>query len=258
MPNNFRKADYSRIADQFDLGRTLSGTAIETWLRLIAQHIDEENMQTLLDLGCGTGRFALPIARRFRLSVTGADLSPEMLSKAIEKDLDKLVRWHIQDAEHLTYSDELFDIVFLSQLLQHVEHSQQVIREVHRVLRPGGVLLIRYAGLEQVQTDVEHVFFPEALLVDQLRYPTVTKVEEWLTTAGFKMISSEEVVQQSYQSAEAHLNAVEIKCMSVLTLISEDSFQEGTYKLRAYIEENPHDPWLLTTRLTLTVGRKSS
>lgn len=251
-----KKADYRKIASFFDKGRPLSEQNIEQWLGIISRLSGASEGASFLDLGCGTGRFSLPVALNLGYRVTGADSSPEMLDKAKEKDSDGRITWEVADAQSLTYADASFDIVFMSHLLHHVDSPALVIRECFRVLSPGGVILVRYGAIEQVRHDVEHTFFPETVAIDEARAISLDMVETWLRKAGFSGVVSEQIIQRSFENAEAHLRADLEKCTSVLTMISPQAFEKGLENLREYIEENPQDPWLLHDGMTITAGYK--
>lgn len=251
-----KKADYSKIASFFDKGRPLSEQNIEQWFGIISRLSGAEKGTRLLDLGCGTGRFAFPLTSILGYRVTGADSSPEMLAKAREKDTDGQITWDVEDAQSLTYADASFDVVFMSHLLHHVDSPRRVIRECYRVLAHGGVILVRYGAIDQIRNDVEHTFFPETLTIDQDRGISSGMVETWLHEAGFLNVVSEEIAQRSFGTARAHLKADLNKCTSVLTMISPQAYKKGLTDLRKYIRENPHDPWLLHDRMTITAGYK--
>ena len=153
-----KKADYSSIASYYDRGRSISEQNIDLWLRLVALFSGMPEGARVLDLGCGTGRFSIPMVTRLRFRVTGADSSREMLVKAREKDTAGLVQWDKMDAQHPTYPDDSFDGVFMSHLLHHVDDPRQVLSECWRVLASPGVVLIRYGAIEQIRDDVEHTF----------------------------------------------------------------------------------------------------
>lgn len=251
-----KKADYGKIASFYDKARSLSDRNVDLWLEMVATHLKGTEEPKVLDLGCGTGRFALPMAEGFRFHVTGADASAEMLEKAIEKDTGRLVKWDRQDAEHLTYPYCSFDACFMSHLLHHVDSPLQVVKECARVLNDSGAIFVRYGSLEQIRDDVEHTFFPEAFAIDEARAFSVNVVEEWLTTAGFSGIESDEIVQKTFESGVAALEAVKRKNISVLTMIPEEAFSRGVQRLAEYVARNPNDPWLLFDSMTLTVGHK--
>lgn len=249
------KADYSKIAKVYDDARPLSEKNINIWLKLISEKINIQGDITLLDLGCGTGRFTIPIATQLGYSVTGADASKDMVIKAsVKKDAERAM-WDVQDASSLTYSDDSFDAVFMSHLLHHIDAPLKVLGECYRVLKPGGVLLNRYGALEDFN-DPEHVFFSEVIEIDKERCATKSQMENWFTMTGFSRVSSKTITQQTYQKAEERFEAVKLKSTSVLTLISKASYEKGLETFQQYITQHQDEKWLLMDKITLTVGYK--
>lgn len=254
--NQMKKADYDKIASYYDQGRTISDQNIDLWLDLIKEFSKVSSGARVLDLGCGTGRFTIPMATKLRFNVTGADSSREMLAKAKEKQGADIVTWDYQDAEYLTYPNDSFDVVFASHLLHHVDSPLRVLRECKRILRSSGTMLLRYGPIEQIRNDVEHTFFPETLAIDESRTPTLDIAESWLTDIGFVQVCSRTITQQTYQTSIEHLNAVKVKHTSVLTIITQEAFERGSHKLENYIKSHPDDKWLLIDSITMTVGYK--
>jgi ubiquinone/menaquinone biosynthesis C-methylase UbiE len=210
----------------------------------------------MLDLGCGTGRFAVPITEKLGYRVTGADSSPDMLDKAREKDKNRIVNWQIQDAQYLSYPEASFDIVFMSHLLHHCDNPRKVIKDCWRILDEYGVILIRYGAIEQIRDDVEHTFFPESLAIDEARVFTVRKTEHYLKEAGFSGVASEEITQRTYDTSADHLKAVTLKSTSVLTMIPPEAFARGVARFQKHVSRDPDDPWLLYDKMTITAGYK--
>ena len=250
-----KKADYSKIAEHFDQARPLTDQNIKIWLDMISSRAGRLTDSRVLDLGCGTGRIAIPLAKYLKCRVTGADASEAMLSRAREKDGGGMVRWDRQDAGRLTYGDNTFDLVFMSHLLHHVESPIGVLGECRRVLVPGGNIFIRFGAIEQICGDVIHRFFHEADGIDRQRTPSVSQVEEWLKLAGFAGISSVEIVQRTFTTEAESLEAVRLRNSSVMSLISDECYEKGLVELKKYIEDHGDDPWLLTDKMTLTFGR---
>jgi ubiquinone/menaquinone biosynthesis C-methylase UbiE len=99
----------------------------------------------LLDIGCGTGRFAARVLKRFpHTQVCGLDLSDGMLRRGLGRCQDSCYRLHLvqADSERLPFADNSFDAVTCAHSFHHYPHQEQVASEMHRVLRPGGKLLI--------------------------------------------------------------------------------------------------------------------
>lgn len=154
-----KKADYRKISATYDKARPISEQNLEKWLKLISEKIGYRQNVEFLDLGCGTGRFSIPMAARLGYTVTAADSSMEMLSKAKDKEGSTQVTWDIQDATSLSYPDRSFDVVFMSHLLHHVDEPLKVVRECYRILKPSGIIFNRYGAIEDIRGDPEHRFF---------------------------------------------------------------------------------------------------
>ena len=94
----------------------------------------------LLDLGCGNGNMLVRL-RNTRFELYGADLSSEMIKEAqCRLGLDASLM--VADAENLPYEDSLFDILLCNASFHHYPNPRKALREMYRVLKPNGALLI--------------------------------------------------------------------------------------------------------------------
>ena len=114
----------------------------EKWLREINVHLPERKSLTILDVGTGTGFFAVLLAQQGH-RVEGIDLTPAMLEEArnlsAQRNLD--ITFREMDAQNLSYGDESFDVVISRNLTWTLPDPERAYAEWFRVLKPGGVLL---------------------------------------------------------------------------------------------------------------------
>lgn len=90
----------------------------------------------VLDIGCGEGYFTRLLAQE-GAEVAGADIAPELIAKAQKET--PAIRYHVASADTLGFSDDAtFDVVTCVLALQNMEKLEAVMREIARVLAPGG------------------------------------------------------------------------------------------------------------------------
>ncbi|WP_027133890.1 class I SAM-dependent methyltransferase [Geminicoccus roseus] len=95
----------------------------------------------VLDLGCGTGSLASALAEAAPgAMVTGVDLSEAYLAHARSRSADPRLRFEQGDATALTYPDGSFDAVLSLLVLNFVPKAELAVREMARVVRPGGTV----------------------------------------------------------------------------------------------------------------------
>jgi demethylmenaquinone methyltransferase/2-methoxy-6-polyprenyl-1,4-benzoquinol methylase len=128
---------FDRIAPVYDLmNRVMTGGLDRRWRRLTAEAVVRPG-DRVLDACCGTGDLALA-AHRAGGRVTGLDFSRRMLERARRKSA--AVEWVVGDLLALPFADESFDAATVGFGIRNVEDLEAGLRELARVLRPGGRL----------------------------------------------------------------------------------------------------------------------
>lgn len=92
----------------------------------------------VLIAGCGVGMYAGEIIRRYRARVEAFDIEAERVAEAREQTPHALVA----AAEAIPYADNLFDTILSHEVLEHVQDDRAAVREMVRVLKPGGRIVI--------------------------------------------------------------------------------------------------------------------
>src|SRR2546423_1536230 len=123
----------------FDAGERQRYTEYAPWMPEL-MGFDQFAGKRLLEVGCGMGTDLLQFARG-GARVTGVDLTP----RSVETSRHHLKLYHqsgdfaISDAETLPFADESFDVVYSNGVLHHTPDTSAAVRQIHRVLRPGGL-----------------------------------------------------------------------------------------------------------------------
>ncbi|HSH55918.1 MAG TPA: class I SAM-dependent methyltransferase [Candidatus Limnocylindrales bacterium] len=245
------------IAEGYVTGTPIHDEHIDLWTGLMKEVGRLGSDSRLLDLGCGFGRFAIPAAKGIGCEVVGADFSEGMLEHARQRPGGDKVTWDRQVAGELTYADESFDAIFMSNVLHHIDVPEEVVADCHRVLRPGGALMFRHGPMELISSNPEHVFFPEAIAIDEERVLSTETHEQLLRDAGMDGVTSRVVDQQPFQTTDEVVRAAEAKDASIYYLLSDEAYTAGLARLKEYVAQHPDDPNLTHDQMMLTVGYKS-
>ncbi|MGO9898489.1 MAG: ubiquinone/menaquinone biosynthesis methyltransferase [Solirubrobacteraceae bacterium] len=130
-------ARYDRV------GAALSFGQDPRWRRALLSAIEPRAAQRVLDVATGTGLVAFELARRADCEVVGLDQSERMLAGArarlaVRPQLRDRVSFMQGEAEQLPFADAAFDALTFTYLLRYVDDTAATMRELARVVRPGG------------------------------------------------------------------------------------------------------------------------
>jgi demethylmenaquinone methyltransferase/2-methoxy-6-polyprenyl-1,4-benzoquinol methylase len=142
---------FTRIAPRYDLlNHLLSGQMDKKWRARTARELQpvlQRADAVVLDLCCGTGDLAFALARVARAQIIGGDFSHAMLVRAREKNAAgrhgaRAVAFLEADALGLPFAGEVFDLVAMAFGFRNLANYEAGLREILRVLKPGGTLAI--------------------------------------------------------------------------------------------------------------------
>ena len=140
----FARSLFAGIASDYDrMGAVLSFGQDPRWRRFLVSRVNAIPGSTVLDVATGTGLVARELAAR-QLNVVGLDQSAAMVARgrrAVDAEgLGERIRFVAGQAQALPFGDDAFDALTFTYLLRYVDDPAATLRELGRVVRPGGVM----------------------------------------------------------------------------------------------------------------------
>ena len=170
--NRVRFDNWSKVYDRSILQNMVFNRSHNLFFKEMVSSLKEG--ARVLDVGCGTGKFAFRLADlRKDLKICGMDLSQDMIKKAEMKLSGENIEFKIGDVEDLPYESNTFDIITCSNSFHHYPNQERAIKEMHRVLNSEGRLMIIdgsrdnllgkliFGVVEMVEGEVYHIFEKE-------------------------------------------------------------------------------------------------
>ncbi len=138
---------FAAIADRYDLNNRLhSFGRDQVWRRAAVRLCRVGPQDDILDAACGTGDLAEAFAAAGPAAVCGVDFTPAMIRiarrKAAAAKCGPVPSYHCGDVLDLPFDEGRFDVVSIAFGIRNVTDPDRAVREFHRVLRPGGRLII--------------------------------------------------------------------------------------------------------------------
>ena len=225
--------DATEIPASYDLGRSHGPGFLDLWMSVVSSHVEGQSVGTILDLGCGTGRFTEALAARFEAEVIGVDPSTKMLEQAQRKRLDSRVRYETGPGEAIPLPDNSVDLIFMSMVFHHFDNPALMAIECRRVLREQGSLFLRAGTRDRISSYPYVEFFPTSRPILEETLPTAEFMRETFEGAGFRAVAMEIVTQEIAPDLECYADKLAAGADSVLAQLSQSDFDAGMRALRS-------------------------
>jgi ubiquinone/menaquinone biosynthesis C-methylase UbiE len=128
--------------------------------------LEIEDGDEILEVGCGSGCFAVDIAKKHDIKVWATDISQAWLDitrkRALENSVERKIVIQKVDAECLPFENDRFDKIVCSEVLEHIRDKRKALQEMSRVLKPKGILALSTPNKYNVII---------SNLINRLRYP---------------------------------------------------------------------------------------
>jgi SAM-dependent methyltransferase len=216
-------------AASYRVAREISLTGLSSWRDAVEPYFLPG--RTVLDLGAGTGLFVRAFAQWF----------PDVAVVAVEPSADMREASGLTmltgDAYAIPVPDASVDVVWISTVIHHVRDLPAAGAELRRVLRPGGVVVLRSLFRERHEGIGLFRFFPQATRALS-SFPTVSEVADGL---GFAVDRLEPVPQVTAPSLAEKASTLRREADTLLRSLSEQEFEAGRARLleAAAVETGP-------------------
>ena len=234
--------DSTNIPVDYDRGREHGANVHALWMNAVAQHVGDQSIKAILDLGCGTGRFSEDLAARFDAYVVGIDPSKKMLQQAQRKRRDPRVSYARGQAEAIPLRDDSADLIFISMVFHHFDDPALAARECRRVLRNPGTLFLRAGTRERILYYPYVDYFPETQPLLEECLVAGVRVREVFEAAGFRTVAVDVVTQEIAPSLGAYADKLSAGADSVLARLSQRDFEAGMNALHRHASTNDSQP----------------
>ena len=237
-------------------GRSLKPGMRDEWMRVFSAHAPQRRPLDVLDLGCGIGRFTPALAETFGGAAYGVEPSERMRAQAEAAPRPKNVSYMAGSAENIPLPDASCDLVLMFLSYHHVRDREAAAREIARVLRADGRLLVRSAFSDRMPDVAWHRYFPRAREVEIAMFPSSEAVEDAFAGMGLQRIAFDSVDELMADSLREDEERLRLKATSAFEHLTEEEIAEGFAAMQAAVREETEPQPVVVRSDLLVLGRR--
>jgi ubiquinone/menaquinone biosynthesis C-methylase UbiE len=226
------------MSRDFNAGRALSAASMGVWRVIFEPYLARPGR--VVDIGSGTGRFAVLLAKWFDVAVIGIEPARAMRDIAAASGRRLNVSYVGGRAEQIPLRRESVAVALLSNVYHHVADRDAVAQELLRVLHTGGRVLIRGVFADRLGEITMFDHFPEAKTICE-RFPTLEGTVATFAHSGFAFEAVQRVVQQTCSSLKELADRTRLRADTTLALMTDESFatRQTALERAAAVEMRP-------------------
>jgi SAM-dependent methyltransferase len=251
-----RRIDYNTEQYQdYARGRALTEQQLQAWISAFAALLPQQRPLAGLDIGSGTGRFTPALARAFG-PVTGVEPSVGMRDVAEAQGPHPGVRYLAGSAEDIPVPSGSADYLLMFLSWHHVQDKNRAVRELARVLRPAGRLLLRENFSDHIPPSGWWLeYFPCGFEVDAALFQPLHEVIATFTSAGWRVASFGRITEPSSGTQGDMLQRLRLRTHSAFAQFTPDELETGFRRLEQAIAADPEAPAPEDPATVLTLER---
>jgi ubiquinone/menaquinone biosynthesis C-methylase UbiE len=251
-----RQIDYdTEMYQNYARGRALTEQQMRAWISAFAALLPQPRPLTGLDIGSGTGRFSPALAEAFG-PVTGVEPSVRMREIAQAQSQHPDVRYLAGRADDIPAPDSSADYALMFLSWHHVRDKPRAARELARVLRPGGRLLLRSNFSDHIPPSGWWLeYFPRGFEVDAKLFQPLHEVIATFTSAGWRVASFGRVTEPSAGTRADTLKTLRLRTHSTFALFTPEEIEAGFRRMEQAMAADPGAPAPADHATVLTLER---
>lgn len=183
----------------------------------------QEN-QKILEAGCGDGSILIELIKRFKVDGYGIDISETALSLSKEfiNKIGYTATLKLGDVHDIPYDKNIFDVVISLGVIEHFDDSENIVREMYRVLKPQGILILMTPNSRSLGVADRKIkqLFGKWKFGYQTEY-TRHELKEFCKSTGFTIIDDFTVVRNTLPE-DTHSFKIITRCDRLLSKIFKD------------------------------------
>lgn len=233
-PSPLARVDYDRVQHQtYARGRALPAGSIQRYLDVFAGHLPSRRPLVGIDVGSGTGRFTPALAEAFGGPAYGVEPADGMRRTAEVEAAHPRVTYLAGQAEAIPLPDATADFVLMFLSYHHVTDKPAAAREIRRVLKPGGRLVLRSMFRERIPDHWWRGYFPRSWEVERAMFPPQAETRDLFEAAGFETLASVQMeIPFEADLAEA-VARLKLRAVSTFEHLTETELTEGFARIDA-------------------------
>lgn len=173
----------------------------------IIEAINPQKGEKIVDLGCGTGYYLFLLSNLgVNVSLAGFDNDDRSIKEAEKMMQGKRIKFITGDLHKISFQSQSFDKAVISEVLEHVENDEEVLKEIYRILKPNGLLVLSVPSInypffwDPINFILQHSFnthikngFFSGLWSGHLRLYSLPELRKKIQKVGFKIEAAEEL-----------------------------------------------------------------
>lgn len=222
---------YSQSAQNYDFSRLDDGEVFESTIQYIVSHLSQ-SQKVILDVGCGTGKYGFKLSQLGYI-VHGIDKSPHQVEIA-----SKLIPATVGSVLSIEQKDNFYDCILMIMMIHQLDEFELnlAFKEVVRVLKPGGIVIIKTCFEDDISKRITSRYFPTCFEFDMKRFPPKDKlinIHKDLVLTNCNQISIISKIP-----IKILIEKFRLRGASNIGMLSEEELEQGIFNLQSqYIND---------------------